>query len=686
MGTYTASDADGDTVTLSLSGTDAGDFNFSNGVLTFKSSPDYENPVDSNTNNIYIVTVNASDGRGGTDSHSVTITVTDVNERPVVASQIGDQTLTVGGGSTTIGLSNKFSDPDGDTLSYAASSSQTSVVTESVSGSTLTIAPVGDGTGTVTVTATDTGNLNVSQSFTVTVLADSGGNTPPEIAGPSTVSYAENGTAAVATYTDSDADGDTVTLSLSGTDVGDFNFSNGVLTFKSSPNYESPVDADRDNEYLVTVNADDGHGGTVGIDVTIVVSNVDEPGSVTLSTSKPQVGTRIAATLSDPDVVASTWWKWERRPSSGTWSIIVQGTRFYTPVSADQGNRLRATARYTDGHGSGKSASVATAEVTSGKLAIPSGFSLNPLAYEKSGKRTVRLSWKGDENASEYAVEIRASGQTWDSPHSEAVSAPFLEIDLDRVLPDKGMADVPYEYELQVKATYSSDAYEDSEYSKTVTITNSPIIAVNGDSRDTYDADGNPTGKVKITWRAVADPDGNEIATGYEVRWVKLPGDHTMSKGPDVDSWSIGPIDEESWTSVTLGTGDRDYTLMGLDLYQIYAIQINYTTAGGPGFSGQEFYVWPSDRPAGNGELVATYPLRNYVTSRTYSYYVCDESFSDDEDTRRDWTSLVNHALGRWVSATNGLIQMAQLTVDDSVESGICYDFRDPETETYIVD
>ena len=138
------------------------------------------------------------------------------------------------------------------------------------------------------------------------------------------------------------------------------------------------------------------------------------------------------------------------------------------------------------------------------------------------------LSWIGDANATGYVVEVRASGQEkWDSQPSETVSEPSLEIVLDKVLPDKGMADAPYEYELRAKATYTGDTYEDSDYSETVTITNSPIIEVSGDSRNTYDADDNPTGKAKITWRSVTDSTGDEIATGYEIKWVKLPGEHT---------------------------------------------------------------------------------------------------------------------------------------------------------------
>ena len=56
---YTTSDGgDGDTLTLSLEGVDMGDFEIStDGKLTFKEVPDFENPADNGTNNVYNVTV-----------------------------------------------------------------------------------------------------------------------------------------------------------------------------------------------------------------------------------------------------------------------------------------------------------------------------------------------------------------------------------------------------------------------------------------------------------------------------------------------------------------------------------------------------------------------------------------------------------------------------------------------------
>jgi len=76
-----ATDIDaGTNLTYSLTGTDAADFSISStGTLSFNPAPDFEAPADSDGNNIYIVITWVSDGFLS-DSQTVTITVTNVNE------------------------------------------------------------------------------------------------------------------------------------------------------------------------------------------------------------------------------------------------------------------------------------------------------------------------------------------------------------------------------------------------------------------------------------------------------------------------------------------------------------------------------------------------------------------------------------------------------------------------------
>ena len=85
--TYAATDEDGLNVNLTLMGADAAMFTLSSGtggsVLSFTKAPDYEMPADANGDNVYEVTVRASDGTMYAD-RMVKVTVTNVNEAPVI--------------------------------------------------------------------------------------------------------------------------------------------------------------------------------------------------------------------------------------------------------------------------------------------------------------------------------------------------------------------------------------------------------------------------------------------------------------------------------------------------------------------------------------------------------------------------------------------------------------------------
>ncbi|MDC6705831.1 cadherin repeat domain-containing protein, partial [Leclercia adecarboxylata] len=72
----------------------------SGGVLTFLAAPDFENPTDAGTNNIYNVTVQASDGNGGTTTQDIAVTVTPVSENaPVFTSA---ETINVAENTTSV--------------------------------------------------------------------------------------------------------------------------------------------------------------------------------------------------------------------------------------------------------------------------------------------------------------------------------------------------------------------------------------------------------------------------------------------------------------------------------------------------------------------------------------------------------------------------------------------------------
>ncbi|WP_340678416.1 PQQ-dependent sugar dehydrogenase [Paraglaciecola sp.] len=78
--TATATDADGDVLSFSISGgADSALFvlDVASGSLSFINPPDFEMPVDVGGDNIFNVTLSVSDGQGGQANLAVTITVTD---------------------------------------------------------------------------------------------------------------------------------------------------------------------------------------------------------------------------------------------------------------------------------------------------------------------------------------------------------------------------------------------------------------------------------------------------------------------------------------------------------------------------------------------------------------------------------------------------------------------------------
>ena len=98
--------------------------------------------------------------------------------------------------------------------------------------------------------------------------------------------------------------------------------------------------------------------------MTVIVTNVDEEGVVTLSSAQPQVGAALSATLTDPDgSVSGVTWQWASSPDGATgWSSIDGAVAdSYTPVAGDAGSYLRVTASYADPQGSGKSAQAVSA-------------------------------------------------------------------------------------------------------------------------------------------------------------------------------------------------------------------------------------------------------------------------------------------------------------------------------------
>ena len=71
-------------------------------------------------------------------------------------------------------------------------------------------------------------------------------------------------------------------------------------------------------------------------------------------------------------------------------------------------------------------------------------------------------------------------------------------------------------YEIRLKTTSDTN----SVYSKEITIIDSPILSINGDSSKVEGPDRQTIGKAAVTWEQQAG------ATSYTIRWRKLVVQH----------------------------------------------------------------------------------------------------------------------------------------------------------------
>ena len=288
--TATSTDVDGGAPLYSIiGGADAALFTIdaASGVLTFASPPDFETPADAGADNVYDVTIQVADGNGGFDTQAIAVTVTNVNEAPVITSDGGGATASINAAENQSAVTTATStDVDGGAPLYSIiGGADAALFTIDAASGVLTFASppdfetpadagadnvydvtiqVADGNGGFDTQAIAVTVTNVNEAPVIT--SDGGGAT-------ASINAAEN-QSAVTTATSTDVDGGAPLYSIiGGADAALFTIdaASGVLTFASPPDFETPADAGADNVYDVTIQVADGNGGfdTQAIAVTV---------------------------------------------------------------------------------------------------------------------------------------------------------------------------------------------------------------------------------------------------------------------------------------------------------------------------------------------------------------------------------------------------------------------------------
>ena len=285
-----------------------------------------------------------------------TITATELANRNPTAAAIA----TVGGVTTitnpdTLEVSATAEDLDGETLTYAWSSSVTG------DGDSGTFAPATGASTTWTppdvTTATDV-------TLTVTVSDGAGGtdaidsqivavNPDPDLPTFTYVSSSTNAftvpenqarVGAVGHFVATSTASGTIAYSVDGTDSTLFTLSDGTLTFNDAPNFEAPTDDGGNKIYNLEVVATINSKPT-SVPITVSVTNVNEAptvvidGGTPITVTNPTAFPAIIASVTDPDAGETFTYAWTSADSSGEIADTASGT-FFSATSTSTANTI----------------------------------------------------------------------------------------------------------------------------------------------------------------------------------------------------------------------------------------------------------------------------------------------------------------------------------------------------------
>ena len=339
--TFAAYDPEGDTLTYSVSGEDAGKFSIDSdaGDLTFDASPNFEARGSADGDNIYEVTVEAA-STSATEGATEKSTPVDVMVEVTNEDEPGSVTLSAS--QPRIGVeirANTPEDPDGGVTGVtwqweraddaAFDTNAADIKDATMAGYTPVAA---DDTKFLRVTATYTdaegsGKTAVGVPATPNVMVEKVRNLAPAFndedddtdgiqIDPREVAEDADATDTVgdpvrATDT-ADADGNdnnSILYLLSGADAASFDITSG--TGQITVGASAMLDHETNPAYEVTVTARDPEGLSSSVDVTIMVTDVDEAPEISGSSSEMflENGTGAVATFTavDPEMKSVKW-------------------------------------------------------------------------------------------------------------------------------------------------------------------------------------------------------------------------------------------------------------------------------------------------------------------------------------------------------------------------------------------
>ena len=355
-------------VAWTAEGVDAGAFTIdgNSGVLSMVAR-DYESPVDAGGNNVYVVTVRVTDDDQNTAAVSITVTVTDVRESVSLGiTGLSDRNIAENARFTSarpaltgtpIGAVDwVLEGVDAGAFTIDAATGVLSMVArdyetpEDTGGNNVYMV-------TVRVTDADQNTAVVSIRATVTDVRET---VSLAITGLSNGSVAENLKFTSATPALTGPPIGDVAWTLEGTDAGDFTIdgATGVVSMVAR-DHESPVDANTDNAYEVTVRATDADENTATRAIAVTVTDALETATLGVTgLSSRNVAENAEFTSARPTLtgtpIGTVTWTIEGADAGDftvdtSAGVVTMAQRdFESPSDDDTDNRYEVTVKASD--------------------------------------------------------------------------------------------------------------------------------------------------------------------------------------------------------------------------------------------------------------------------------------------------------------------------------------------------
>ena len=306
----------------------------------------------------------------------------------------------------------------------------------------------------------------------------------------------------------------------------------------------------------MTLTVADPTNASDNIAVTVNVTDVEEEGTITLSTPQPFTGSAVTAYLDDPDgSVTDDTWLWETSRDRVAWSVIAGAeSGSYTPADANVGSYLRVTASYTDGEGPEKTAQA---------------VSFNPAKERVDHAPVFPPTETGFRTVAENTPPGTPIGEPFTATDADGHALTYLlldEFDSDSfdIDPSSGQlftkAPLDFEtkslYRLTVAVHDSDDEHEEDDHSLDATLAVTVIVTdVEEDLVDDCIRPLTGAGTVTGTWDVNClsenrpDADGGSADSDYYARFYSF----TLSDDADATITLIS--DQDTYLYLMQGTG-----------------------------------------------------------------------------------------------------------------------------------